>query len=226
MRSVRSPSSFSWGTSCDCMQDPPRPTEELLERWRHGDRTASNELLAELSPWLHLEMRREMDAFLRRDVESLDLAQAAVANFLHRGVRFVPASVAQFRALLRRIAVNELKDQWRRQKRAGAGRHIESLLQTANPLSGFCTIDSSAQPERAAAQAEEAEWVRLALQFLAEEDRWLLLASEVEGLDWTSIAAELQLATPDAARMRAARLKPRVANLLRQLKAGRMPETD
>ena len=46
--------------------------------------------------------------------------------------------------------------------------------------------------------------MRLALQFLEPEDRYLLLASEVEGLDWATIAAELGLASPDAARVRCA----------------------
>ena len=103
---------------------------------------------------------------------------------------------------------------------------MDSLVNSSNPLSGFAAPSHSFnRPSVGVEKDEEEEWVRLALQFLPEEDRYLLLASEVENLDWSTIARELELASPDAARVRGARLKPKLANLLRQLKSGRMPES-
>lgn len=207
------------------MTEPADPTAELLIRWRNNDPTAVDQLLADILPWLHQEMRKELGNQSRAAVDSMDLAQSAVLNFLRRGVRFVPETPAQFRALLKRIAVNELKDQWRRQKRAGGVRHIDSLVASSNPLSGFGAVAATHDaPNKNVERNEDADWVRLALQFLPEEDRWLVLASEVEGMDWAAIAGELGLAAPDAARMRAARLKPKLANLLRKLRSGRLPE--
>jgi RNA polymerase sigma factor (sigma-70 family) len=200
-------------------------TQSLLERWRSGDQAAVDALLSEVLPWLHREMSKELGNQPRAAHDSMDLAQTAVLNFLKRGVRFVPETPTQFRALLKRIAFNELRDQWRRQKRAGGGRHLDSLVNSANPLSGFGSPGgTSLTPSRQAERSEDGEWVRLALQFLREEDRWLLLASEVEGLDWAAVAAELELSSADAARMKAARLKPRLANVLRKLRSGRIPE--
>lgn len=79
-------------------------------------------------------------------------------------------------------------------------------------------------PSRAAMRSEEQAWVRLALQFLEPDERYLILASKVEEQSWGAIAEELGLDSPDAARMKVKRLEPRVANLLRRLKLGQMPE--
>ena len=82
------------------------PTLELLHRWRGGDRAALDQLLAEVEPWLHREMTKAVGEDLRTEQDSLDLAHAAVSNFLASGPRFVPENAAQFRALLKRIALN------------------------------------------------------------------------------------------------------------------------
>jgi len=200
------------------------PTPELLDRWRRGDRAALDQLLADVEPWLHREMTKALGDESRSEQDSLDLAHAAVQNFLSWGPAFVPESPAQFRALLKRIALNEVFDQRRRQGRRGTRRQVDSVRESRSSLSGFGAAQGSTErPSRAAERSEETEWVRLALQFLEPEDRYLLLASEVEGLDWATIATELGLASPDAARVRCARLKPRVGVLLLQLRRGKLP---
>ncbi len=211
---------------------PPEPkvedaTLELLNRWRNGDRTALERLLADVEPWLHREMTKAVGGELRTEQDSLDLAQAAVLNFLASGPRFVPENAAQFRALLKRIALNEVFDERRRQGRRGTRLRVDSVLDSRSTLTGFGHAQTTGdRPSRAAERSEETEWVRLALQFLEPEDRYLLLASEVEGLDWATIAAELGLSSPDAARVRCARLKPRVGVLLLQLRRGKLPATE
>jgi len=209
------------------MSEPsPDPLVDLVRRWRDGDARVLEPLLAAVLPWLHREVRRAMGDQPRAAMDSGDLVQTAVVNFLTWGPRFVPETGAQFRALMKRIATNELIDQRRRLGRAGGGRHLDSLANTANPLSGFAGPSPSAmRPSGALEKREEEDWVRLALQFLPEEDRYLLLASEVENLDWAAIAGELQLASADAARVRGMRLKPKLANILRQLKSGRLPDS-
>ena len=198
-------------------------TLELLKRHQAGDKTALDELLSDVLPWLHQEVRRSVGNQARSTQDSMDLVQTAVANFLSWGPQFQPKDGAQFRALLKRIATNELIDQRRRAARSKEGKHLDSLG-PSNPLSGFAGPSlSSLHPPKAAEKREEEEWVRLALQFLSLEDRQLVLASEVEGLEWATIASELGLPSPDAARVRGARLKPKLANLLRQLKGGMLP---
>lgn len=195
---------------------------ELLRRWREGDRKALEELLVELQPWLHRQMSHALAGRTRTPLDSMDLAQQAIANFLTHGPRFVPENAAQLRGLLLRIARNELVDDERRSARSAG--HVESRLDSCRSLSGFgASLPTSQHPSTAAARSEEAAWVRLALQFLEPDERTLLLASEIDGVDWATIAAELGLSSADAARMQCARLKPRVARLLLQLRKGRVP---
>ena len=196
---------------------------ELLQRWRNGDRLALDQLIADLQPWLHREMSKALAAGPRVSQDSMDLAQTAIANFLSWGPKFVPQNAAQLRGLFLRIAKNELIDRERRLSRIGHRKHAESL-DGSSLMAGFgASRSSSQQPSAAASRSEDTEWVRLALQFLEPDERYLLLASEVDGLDWPTIASELGLDSADAARMRAARLKPRLARLLLQIRGGRIP---
>jgi RNA polymerase sigma factor (sigma-70 family) len=204
-------------------QPPTDPTLELLERWRAGDRAALDRLVAEVLPWLQSEVRFVLGNDHSGIHDSLDVVHTTALNFLTWGPRFVPKSVAQLKALLRRIATNEVIDQRRRRSRGGP--HLESMLAASASFSGFGpAVASAAQPSRVAERNEDSNWVRLALQFLDEEERQLLLASEVERQDWATIARELGLANADAARMRCARLKPRLANLVRRLRNGEVPQ--
>lgn len=200
------------------------PTLQLLQRWQAGDRAALDALLADLLPWLQVEVRRVAGNSGAGIHDSMDLVQTTVLNFLTWGPRFVPQSAAQLRSLFKRIAVNEVIDARRRASHTGP--HLESLVANSRSLSGFGPeARSELRPSRAAEREEESSWVRLALQFLEPEERLLLLASEVEGRDWAAIAGELGLPNADAARMRAARLKPRLANTIRKLRSGAVPQS-
>jgi len=196
-----------------------------LSRWNEGDESALNELLSATIPWLNREIGYAWRTSPHASLSAEDIVQTAVLNFLQWGPKYQPQSPAQFRALLKRVAMNELIDATRRAGRRG-GRHLDSIAATGYPLSAFPgPSNASLAPSRAAARSEEQAWVRLALQFLEPDERYLILASKVEERDWSTIAGELGLASPDAARMQAKRLEPRVANLLRRLKLGHMPES-
>ncbi|MFN9786333.1 MAG: RNA polymerase sigma factor, partial [Planctomycetia bacterium] len=195
----------------------------LLRSWYAGDTSALKTLVLAVSPWV----REDAGSILRGRADAVadaeDLAQAALVNFLQYGPRFQPANAAQLRALLRRIVRNLLVDQARREQHRAAPS--DDLSASGRDMLGSCSSTrTSLDPERAAARNEEREWVRLGLQFLDEEERYLLVASEVEGLPWKDIAAKLGMERGESARMRAARLKPRLANILRQLHAGRTPD--
>jgi len=148
------------------VQNEPRESEpgvedstlELLRRWRGGDRGALDQLLADVEPWLHREMRKAVGVDLRTEQDSLDLAHAAVVNFLASGPRFVPESAAQFRALLKRIALNEVFDQRRRQGRRGTRVQVDAVLESRSPLSGFGRSQGSS--ERARKRGSGRQWWR------------------------------------------------------------------
>jgi RNA polymerase sigma factor (sigma-70 family) len=195
----------------------------LLDRWHAGDREALISLVGMLEPWLRSESRQMLRGKSVSAVESMDVVQTSLMRFLEHGPRFKPESSAQLKALLRRITLNVVIDEQRRASHR-KNRHIESLSGASQSMSTFGPAeDSSESPSNVAERNEEQAWVALALQFLSPEDRYLLLASEVDGIAWSTIANELDLSSADAARVRAARLRPRIANILRQLRLGRTP---
>jgi RNA polymerase sigma factor (sigma-70 family) len=209
---------------------PPTPIEptsllDLYRRWRvDGDDSARDPLLAAVQPLLHAEASRLLGTSPRAGADSLDLAQSAVVNFLKWGPRYLPESDAEFRAALKRIAKNQIIDADRRQSLRGRGGHVESMQALSASFAGFGpAARSSESPSAEAGRNEDGEWMRLALQFLDPDDRHLLWSSEVENRPWAEIAEEVGLDSPDAARVRCARLKPKVARLLLQLRAGRTP---
>jgi RNA polymerase sigma factor (sigma-70 family) len=208
------------------MTDEPDLLLSLLSRWYAGDRDALVSLLSELQPWLRSESRNMLRAKSLAAIESMDVVQTSMMRFLEYGPRFKPESGAQLRALIRRIALNVITDEQRRSSHR-KNQHFDSLSGASQSMSTFGPAgDSGASPSSVAERNEDQAWIALALQFLPPEDRFLLLASEVDGMAWTKIASELDLPSADAARVRAARLKPRIANILRQLLIGRTPETD
>lgn len=195
----------------------------LLRRWQDGDRAALDEILLQVGPWLHGEIQRWITRQGGLREEPRDVLHNVIVNLLRWGPRFCPNSEAQLRALLRRVAMNEVIDLSRNadnQRRA----QMESLSSASRSLASYALADSTSQfPSAIAARNEDRRWIKLALQFLEPEERYLIVASEVERLSWAEIALQLEMSSPDAARVRAARLKPRMANLVRQLRAGQVP---
>jgi len=201
-------------------------TVVLLQRWHAGDEAALHELLEEQLSELHRFVSLLLDnsfAPLRSEQESLDVVQTAMAKVLAYLPRFVPRDARQFQGLLRTFVRNDLKNQIRsprwRSARRGPAMSSDSVLDLR-------PAPSTDLPERAVERAEEHAWVRLALEFLAhEDDRLLLHLHVVEQAPWEEIARELQLESPDAARMRYRRtVQPRLANILRLLKSGQVDE--
>src|SRR5262245_42615149 len=103
------------------------PLLDLFHRWHAGDRQALERLVVELEPWLRQEVRAAMGGGPVNAQDSADLTQQALFNFLATGPRFVPKNMAQFRALLRRIATNELIDMARKGKHRD-GRRFGTLF--------------------------------------------------------------------------------------------------
>lgn len=201
------------------------PTVQLLQRWHAGDREALAELMQETQTWLRAAIGSSLDKRIRRVEDSADFAQSAILRFLTTGPRFLPANQGQFRALMKRIALNEIIDKQRRLRSAGQGsqsadrsHYGDTVLRLAGP------DKSAAQPARIVAQDEERAWVRLATELLDEPERQLLYAREVDCRDWADIARELGYDSGDAARMACNRMLPKVASLVRKLQHGRLPE--
>jgi RNA polymerase sigma factor (sigma-70 family) len=200
-------------------------TVSLLRLWHTGDESALHTLLEQHLPDLHRFARQVLDRdypVLRGEQESLDLVQTAMAKVLAYLPRFVPRDGDQFRALLRTFVRNDLRNQLRSPRWRNARRRNESH----DSILDLGPAPSTEMPSRMIEKAEQRAWVRLGLEFLErEDDRLLLYLHVVEQAPWDEIARELELGSPDAARMRYRRsVQPRLANVLRLLRTGMVDE--
>lgn len=199
-------------------------TVVLLQRWHGGEREALGTLLDRHLPRLHsfasAKLRGDF-ARLRSQQDSLDLVQGSAAKVLAYVPRFVPRDGEQFFGLLCTFVLNDLRN---RLRSPGLRAEAPARPDFGDSVLDLCPGERSAElPPRAAEAAEERAWVRLALEFLAEPERRLVLARVLDETPWEALAAELGT-TPDAARMRFHRLMPEVANLVRRLREGRVDE--
>lgn len=205
------------------MGDVTDATPVLLERLHRGDESALAALLELHLPWLRSHVERRLGDFLRRHADAEDYLQDAVADFLRDAPHFQVRDGAQFRALLARVTENTLRDRndWYRAKRRDLARNAalpsESVLALDPALQGGTT------PSRAADRSEMREWVRLALELMSAEDRKIILAREYDDRSFVEIGTELGM-TANAVRMRWVRAIARLAEVMKDLRAGRIPE--
>lgn len=211
------------------MTDSPDETVVLLRRWYEGDRGALDVLLGLHLEALHQHVRTKLDLdfrSLRREQDSMDLVQAAVARVLNYTPVFVPRDGQQFQALLRRIVANDVLNQLRSprltRREQSRERYGDSVL-NLNVCSPSSLLPIRAL-ERKEREAEVRAWARMALEFVADAgDRRLLLMAAVEERSWQEIGDELGMAA-DAARMRYQRLRPKLANRIRMINEGRIDQ--
>ena len=83
-------------------------------------------------------------------------------------------------------------------------------------------LQRSTTPSRIAKATEVRDWVRLGLELLEAEDRKIILAREYDDRSFVAIGDELGM-TANAVRMRWVRAVGRLASLLKDLQAGRLP---
>nr|HET7859730.1 RNA polymerase sigma factor [Caldimonas sp.] len=197
-------------------------TPQLLARWHQGDEAALNQLVALHLPWLRAHVDRRLGPFLRQRGEADDYLQDAIADFLRDGPRFQVRDGDQLRALLARIAENTLRDRndWFRAKRRRLGTNV--TLASDSVLALDPALQRSTTPSRVADRTEVRDWVRLGLELLEAEDRKIILAREYDDRSFVEIGDELGM-TANAVRMRWVRAVARLAALLKDLQAGRLP---
>jgi RNA polymerase sigma factor (sigma-70 family) len=204
------------------MSEPDDPTPQLLRRWHDGDEQALAVLVAANLPWLRAHVDRRLGAFLRARGDADDYLQDAVLDFLRDGPRFVVRDAAQLRALLARIAENTLRDRndWFRAKRRKMGANVTLTRDSVVALDP--ALQRNTTPSQHASKDEELQWVRLALELMDGEDRAILVAREYEGRSFVDLGEELGM-TANAVRMRWTRAVTRLAEVMKDLRAGKVP---
>ena len=171
--------------------------------------------------WIRRRVQRQLGAGPRYDDDTSDIVQEAALVVLKAGPRFVLSSLPQFRALLAQIILNVVRGKHRRLHALKRGGRAESM-----PTSSVLDLDGRheppAEPDDAAAQAEEKEWLRMGLLLLDADDQ-TVLDLFWHGRDDADIAQELGL-SKNTARMRRSRATKRLVRVVHKLKQGRVGE--
>ena len=199
-------------------------TRSLLERLRAGDRSALEALLERDLDWIRGQVRRRLGRALRQKLDSGDVVQEAMVEFLRHGPPFLLSDQEQFRRLAARVVENVIGHQyeWFTAQRREARR--EGPLPAEDVLDLDARRRADARPSVAAARRERETCVRLALELLEAQDREAILLREWEGCSLARMGERLGI-TEDAARMRYNRAVRRLARKVRQLGRGGLAES-
>ena len=196
------------------------PTRVLMERWNKGDASALEELLKLHGEWLRAHVRSRLGPAMRSRVESMDIVQDTLIEFLKSGPRFVVEDERQFRGLMGRVIENRIRD--RRDWFSAQCREMGREQMNGGSIADISVHGrSQSRPDR---RAETNEWealVRLAVMLLEPDDRDVIVMRQWQEMAFEDIGKKLEL-EPDAARMRFNRALPRLAAKVDELRRGKI----
>jgi len=175
-------------------------TADLLQRARHGDTDAVNELFSRYLPSLRRWARGRLPRWTRDVRDTDDVVQETLIQTLKHLGSFEPRHEGSLQAYLRQALVNRVRDEVRR-----VGRHaIPDAIAEDHP-------DVSASPLEEAIGREALDRYEAALHRLRPEEREVVIARVELGQSYQQIAAGHGRASADAARMAVSRALVRLA---------------
>ncbi len=196
---------------------------ELLQRWHAGDEAALEALLREHIPWVTRRVQARLGARLRTKVQSQDLVQEVLIEFMRYGPRFLVPNQGQLRALLARIVENVIRGQhdWFAAQRRSIQR--ERPLPQDSVLVLDPAREQVTRPSEQVGRDESRACVRLALELVEPGEREIILARHWERASFREIGAGLGI-SEDAARMRFHRALLRLTAAVRRIRQGALEE--
>jgi len=177
-------------------------TSPVLEAQR-GSRAAREQLLVEDLPGLRRWAHRRLSPDLRQHMDTYDLAQEVALLTLTHLSRFTPEHDGSMRGFLRRVAINRLRDEFRKTRR----RPRRVVLDDGVP-------SKTAGPLDLAVRAEEKSQYLCALARLRAKDRELIHARFDEDASLAEIAQQFGLPSTAAAGMAVGRAERRLKHEL------------
>ena len=169
-----------------------------LRRWQQdGDRTALDELLERELPRMRAMLGREEPGLGGGSAGATDALQEAALRVVERESELRFRAAAPLRAFMLATARRFLVDRFRRRARKQPLEHPSLVLERA----------------REEAHAQPVEDVLAALKRLDFSQREVLELTYLHGMELAELGRELGI-SPDAARMRLARAKARLRELL------------
>lgn len=190
-------------------------TEVLLRSAQAGEKEAREELFARYRPRVLAIARSRLGQNLRRALDSQDLVQEALVEAARDLDRFEWRGESSLIRWMARLLEHRATAQADRLGALKRDRKREiSLDGTGSGSMGPGRAASSLDPLELAERGEMEERVRQALDRLAERQREVILLRDYAGCSWEEVAQELELASPDAARMLHVRAVAKLGQLL------------
>ena len=165
-------------------------TIELLERFKHGDDEAVNQLVERSIPPLKRWARGRLPRWARALDDTQDLVQDAIIRALPRLKTFEARYPGALQAYLRQAVTNHIRDQIRRVNTRPAPVEL-----------GDVHADSGPSPLEAAIGREGLERYEAGLRALRPADREAIIARIELQQSYEEVAIALGKPSPDAARM-------------------------
>jgi RNA polymerase sigma-70 factor (ECF subfamily) len=184
-------------------QMPLESTAHLLARVRRGDIAASNNLVKRYLPVLREWAHGRLPMQARDLVDTDDLVQVTLVRALGKVESFEPRREGAFLAYLRRILLNQIRDELRRITRAPRRERL-----TADVL------DRAPSPLEATVARGTFMEYEAALSRLPERQREAVILRAELGFSYREVAEAVGCASDDAARMLVTRGLNRVARLM------------
>ena len=185
-----------------------------MRQMHSGDETVLPKILDRILPWLKGYVRKRVQGKLKAKLETEDVVQDAVANFLKDAPNFVVQGEPQFRAFLQMVADNVIRGHHRyfeRQRRR---------LSRERPLSGLtdAAIDTGT-PSKVASQDEGEARVRLSLEMMDPVEQRIICMKIYDDLTFREIGEACGI-QEEAARQRFRRALPKLQKKVRDLAKG------
>jgi len=198
-------------------------TVDNLKRWHSGDRNGLERLLKQHLSWIRTRVQKRLGSFLRQKVETGDVVQDAMLQFLQHGPRLILSDDEQFRFLLARIVENVICDKydWFTAKRRQVAK--ERPLPADTILHLDIQGRSVSTPSRVAHRKEQEALIRLAIELLKPQEREILVLREWEKLSFPKIGQRLGI-TEEAAQKRFNRSLGGLSDKVGALRRGRLSE--
>ncbi|GEM_PF-1173380 len=209
--------------------NPPLPpgsyrafAEERLRAWNEGDPKALEAIFAHpgFQNWLRNLIRNLMYPVLRNHMESIDLYQETLYEFLTGAPRFDIPGLPSLERILARIARNTINQKYRRIHAQKRRWDLEAPLPSTTCF-GFAA--GTPDPGEAAALEEELAYLRCGLLMLDPKDHDIIMLCGDGRPDFVEAGKTLGL-KPDAARMRYNRAVARLEATTRGLRRNRLEE--
>lgn len=176
-----------------------RTFAELMAAARSGSPEAISELYDGYGQRVMGAIRKRLGPALRRHYDTLDLAHSVFADVIRDLGRVRDQGEDAFRHWLYLKVENKVRDKLRKH----LGTEGDRAPQQIESARDVASRDPS--PSTSALRLEEKDSAMRALRTLDDRSRALVLLRVEEGLPFAEIAEQLDLPSPDSARMRFAR---------------------